>query len=536
MIAGRALRLLLGTFLLAAVVIPALFTAAKSLAGSEGITLEAYRGFLPGGADLQALLVTILVAAASVALAGAVGVPLALALHRRGSRLESLLLGGALLPLALPPLVGAVAIYFVFGETGILSRGIQLGLGLDRPAFSPGPLAFVLIVHTLTMYPIFLLFTTAALARRDPALTEAARGLGAGRLRTFLAATLPALRPAVRGASLLVFLSSLASFSAPYLFAPDLPILSVRIFTARLAGDLPRSLAMTTALTLAALLTVVLFRPRRGEGPLRAGAPAGGRAPRGALLAAAPVVTLAVLPVLAVVLVAFSKNGSWTTSWLPTEYTLDNFARAFRGDGLAARAISSSLWMACAATGALLLLGVAAGRALREGRRVTEALVMLPWALPGTVVAVNLLSAGEPVGLAGTVFLLPIAYAVRGLPLMARATEAALARVPPDLEEASRGLGAGPAKTFLRVVLPLAGPGILAGAVLVFAFALGEYVSSVLLYLPENTPISIAIAQEHRVGNLGSAAALGTLLVALVVAVLAVSAKLVRGQPPTSAG
>ena len=86
-----------------------------------------------------------------------------------------------------------------------------------------------MIVHVLTMYPVFLLFTVSGLARRDPSMEEAARGLGASRARTFFTVTLPGLGPSLRGASLLVFLSSTASYSAPALFAPDQPILSVRI-------------------------------------------------------------------------------------------------------------------------------------------------------------------------------------------------------------------------------------------------------------------------------------------------------------------
>jgi len=523
--AGRLLRALLLLFLLCAVVLPALASLAGSVRQDGRLSLDAYRGLLDPRGDLQALVVTVLLAVASVLLAGAIGTPLALALHRRGSRMERILLGASLLPLALPPLIGAIAIYLVFGETGILSRGLGLLLGRDGPGFSLGPIPTVLVVHALTMYPIFLLFTAAALARRDAALEEAARGLGATRLRTLLSVTLPALVPALRGAALLVFLSATASFSAPYLFAPDEPVLSVRIYTARLAGDHARSLALTTVLTAVALLAVVLLRPR-SEAPPLAGRSARGRAHGGALLAASPVVLLAALPVLAMVLTAFSVNGAWTTSWLPTRYTLENFGRVFTARGIAGEALVSSLWMAGLATAVLLVLGVAAGRALRERRRAYEMLVMLPWALPGTVVAVNLLQATRPVGIEGTVWLLPLAYAVRGLPLMARASEAALAQVPRELEEAARGLGEGPTRTFLRVTLPLAGPGVLAGGVLVFAFAMGEYVASILLYGPENLPLSIAIAHEYRLGNLGSAAALGTLLVALLTAVLLVSGKL----------
>jgi iron(III) transport system permease protein len=161
---------------------------------------------------------------------------------------------------------------------------------------------------------------------------------------------------------------------------------------------------------------------------------------------------------------------------------------------------------------------------------VVDALVMLPWALPGTVVAVNLLTAFSTGNvfsfgqvLAGSVWLLPLAYFVRNLPVVARSAQSAFAQIDPSLEEAARSLGAGWWLRFRRVTLPLIAPGVLGGAMLAFVTALGEFVASVLLWVPANQPISMAIFGEYREYRLEVAAAYGVLLVAFIGLVFFVS-------------
>ena len=155
---------------------------------------------------------------------------------------------------------------------------------------------------------------------------------------------------------------------------------------------------------------------------------------------------------------------------------------------------------------------------------------MVPWALPGTVVAINLIvafSQGTPFSfgqvLVGSFWLLPIAYFIRHLPIVFRASSAAFRQIDSSLEEAARNLGAGWFYSFRRITLPLIGPGVLAGTLLAFVTALGEFVASILLYVYDNRPIAIEILSHLRQFNIGSAAAYGVLLLLLVSVVLIAS-------------
>ena len=143
--------------------------------------------------------------------------------------------------------------------------------------------------------------------------------------------------------------------------------------------------------------------------------------------------------------------------------------------------------------------------------------------LPGTVVAVSVAEAyGGPsllLGsfvLVGTFWILAVVYFLRFMPLVVRALQASMEQVDPTLEEAAGSLGARAWQRFTRVTLPLVWPGAVAGTLLAFVIALGEYVASVLVFVPSNRPISIAIASELRDFNLGSAAAYGVVLIVII--------------------
>ena len=242
------------------------------------------------------------------------------------------------------------------------------------------------------------------------------------------------------------------------------------------------------------------------------------------------------LPVATVVLLSFVEEGRWTTQVLPPAYTLGHYAALVRDPGVVAP-IRNSLWMAAASTAANLVVGVAAALVIAKGRvvgrGVLRALALLPFAIPGTVIALNLIVAfDQPTALAGgavlvgTALLLPLAYFVRHVPLVVRATQAALEGYDDRLTEASADLGARLWTTFRRVVLPVILPGVLAGALLTFVTALGEFVSSIMLYVYDNRPISVELFAKLRLYDLGAAAAYGVLLMGLVVASVAVTRRL----------
>jgi iron(III) transport system permease protein len=257
------------------------------------------------------------------------------------------------------------------------------------------------------------------------------------------------------------------------------------------------------------------------------------------------VLTILTLPVLTVVLLSFVEDGSWTTQLLPGGYTLRNYT-AIVTDRAVFAPVASSLWMAGVATAAAVVFGLAIALVVVKSRLPGRGLVrlasLLPFALPGPVVALALLVwFGEPslwAGgsvLVGTVGLLPLAYAVRHLPLTVRAIQASLEGFDDRLAEASADLGAAWFITLRRVVLPAIRPGVVAGALLAFVSALGEFPASVLLYVFANRPIAVEVLSRMRAYDLGAAAAYAVLLMILVGVSAGVSRRAGgRTEPPAA--
>jgi iron(III) transport system permease protein len=128
----------------------------------------------------------------------------------------------------------------------------------------------------------------------------------------------------------------------------------------------------------------------------------------------------------------------------------------------------------------------------------------------------------------GTFWILPLVYFLRFMPLVVRAVQASMEQIDPTLDEAAGLLGAGAWQRLVRVTLPLVWPGAIAGTLLAFVIALGEYVASVLVFVPGNRPISIAIASELRDFNLGTAAAYGVVLIGIIAISMIVAGRLER--------
>src|SRR5437016_5475513 len=274
----------------------------------------------------------------------------------------------------------------------------------------------------------------------------------------------------------------------------------------------------TVALALVAVLGFALLRRTEGDDILTALGK--GTAPRRRPIRQAGVRTFAttagwvlavvlLLPHLTLVLVSLVPYGTWTTETLPPVLSLVNYQRLF-SEAERLRPLVNSVWMAAASTVAAVALALVAG--MLVGRRrpwqfrgPIELLLALPWALPGTVFALALLttfSKRDPLTLrwvlVGTTVLLPLAYLVRNLPVTGRAVLAGYR---------------------------LLNPALAAGGSLAFVAALGDFVTSIVLYTPDNRPISIEIMSSLRVSELGVAAGFGVILMVLSAAVLGVGVR-----------
>jgi len=550
-----ALLLVTAVVLLYGVIYPNVAVLLTSFQRAGAWTLANYREVLSQRIVIESIVSSLTLSVGTVLFCALVGVPLAFLFERftfPGRRLFAAL---AALPLVLPPLVGTVAFIFLCGESGILAHGIQNLFGLANPPWRLRGWPALLLFHTYTMYPFFYVLTGAGLRRIDASLAEAARSLGASQITVLRRVVLPQLTPSLLAAALLTFMTSMASFSAPLLFGGNVRVLTLDIFTARQRGDDVMAVTETVILAVISLGALIFFQ--RYEGTRRFAAAAMKGAPRRRVsIASGPARVLAtvvaivfavvlVLPVVTLFVVSFAQEGSWTTQTLPSAYTFANYQRFF-SDQYANEVFFNSLTMSFIAAGAALFWSFCVVTLLRrrnerrgfvgEGwRRLLSLLVLIPWALPGTVVAVSVAQAyGQPsmlLGsfvLVGTFWILPVVYFLRFMPLVVRALQASMEQLDPTLEEAAGSLGARAWQRFLRVTLPLVWPGAIAGTLLAFVIALGEYVASVLVFVPANRPISIAIASELRDFNLGTAAAYGVVLIVIISISMIVAGRLER--------
>ena len=530
----------LGVVLWAFVVGPMLLTLQRSV-DVRGGPWTAYLEFIDfrSGVVPQSALGSVAISLLSVITAGVVGTALAVILERWEFPLRRTFRALILIPLAMPPFMGVAAFAKLYGLGGVIPALLGRISGSDPNAFAVSGMAGVLLVHTVSMYPYFYLPVAAALRQSDDALEDAARSLGASALQTWRRVLLPMLTPAIAAGALLTFMASMGSYTAPVLFGMN-KVLTRQIVLAHERGDLAFASAASVVLALFSIGLLAIFRSSERRSPSwptsKGGARTRGRRVRpvwqGVLFAIASATTaLAMLPMAMILVLAFSVDGSWRQSLLPTEYGTQNLLR-LAADRRAWEPVVNSLQMSAIATVGATVAGLCGaylvGRTRLRGRVLIEMAMMLPWALPGTVVAFNLITAfNQPSPFAfghtlvGTYAIVPLAYCVRFSPMVFRSTAASLAQLDPALEDAARSLGASAWSSFRRVVLPLLSRGIAAGALLVFVGGLGEFVATTLLHTQQRyKPLSMAIAEQFYRGDIGLAATWGTVEMFLVLGVL----------------
>ncbi len=455
-----------------------------------------------------------------------------------GKRIAAVLF---LLPLLLPPFVGAIGFRQLTGRFGSINL-LLLDLGIiSQPLDFAGEQRVwaIIVLQALHFFPLFYLTVSGSLQRLDSSLEEAAVLCGADRLRLFRAILFPLLLPAISAAAALTMISSLADLGTPLLF-DERRVLAVQIFQA-LTDLHENSIAYALALLLSTFGLAVFI----GSSLLVAQYPdLGVRLGRGLKVRQAGpglslviwsfialVVGAAFLPHLGVLLLAFSKQ--WFFSILPSEYSLQHFVAVFQHP-LTLGSLRTSLLLSLASVVLTAALGLTivwlSLRTKVRAKFLLEGIVMLPLAVPGLLFAMGYLD-----GFAGTLLdprvnplpLLVIAYTVRKLPFMTKAVHVGLQQVSPTLEEAARCVGASAAQTLRHITFPLMKVSIFSGAILCFAFAMIEVSDSLLLALEERYyPISKALyALTLRPDGLSLACALAVLVMCVVCGCLLIGAR-----------
>jgi iron(III) transport system permease protein len=453
----------------------------------------------------------------------------------RGKAVWSALL---LVPLILPPFVGAIGLRQVLGRYGAVNALLmQMGL-IDpgRPLDFLGGARFwgVVLMEALHLYPIIYLNASAAMANIDPAMNQAAENLGASRWTRFRRITLPLILPGLFAGGTIVFIWSFTELGTPLMF-DYYDVTPVQVFFGlQEVADSPRPYALVTVMLVAAAVLYALSKTLFGRQAYAAGTRAGtaaivtplhgGRA----LLAVLPLVVvigLAVLPHMGVIFTSFAQPGQWYRSVLPERWTSVHFTGALTHD-LASGSIRNSLTFSSLAMLVDLVLGLVIAwlivRGMVWGSGLLDTLAMLPLAVPGLVLAFGYIAMSLQISSAirasgGTapawleivgehpnpIVFLVIAYAMRRLPYVVRSAVAGLQQTSGELEEAAANLGASPLYTMRRVIVPLIMANLIAGGLLAFSFAMLEVSDSLILAQTEDHfPITKAIyALSERLGD-----------------------------------
>ncbi|NDA46734.1 MAG: iron ABC transporter permease [Alphaproteobacteria bacterium] len=506
-----------------------LFDSHSWLEISEGIS----------SATLRTILVnTLIIVGSATALALLLGGALAWIDERTDGALPGFGRIMALAPLLVPPIAGVMGWAVLLDpNAGLLNHLLRWALEPFGFAGTRGPLniftpAALLLLTALYLVPYAYLILAAALRQLDPSLEEAARINQAGPFKTLIVITLPSISPAIGSAAIVTLISGLGLFSVPFIIGASarMDVISVYIF--RLLDSYPPRPAL--ALSLAAFLFVIvqaLLWAQRRLAQARRYAAIGGRGQRTALVrlgkarilarssAIIYIFATAILPLGALLLV--SLQPFWTPSVQWSNLSLENYRIALFQTGATSRALINSLSLAAltatltmASVGALMVYAQTFNRKIE---RYADLATSLPATLPHTVIGVCFILAfsGGLLNLYGTQTLLLLAYIVMALPFAGRAAASASSAIGKDLAEASRTFGAGEGRTFWRIMLPLALPGLAAGWAIIFIHTAGEVTASALLAGSKTPVIGRVLMDLWNYGSFPQVAALALIMASI---------------------
>src|SRR5574341_2205401 len=517
----------------------------KPLGVAGEFTLAHYAAAYTDPLTYQLLLTSFIFAAGSAVLATALAATLAWIAIRTNAPFRRFFEMTAIIPNIFPPVMLAVAWTVLLSpRTGLINRLLMELLGLENAPLDIYSMWGMVFVEALITTPLAFLIISAALYSMDPSLEESAKVAGSSNFQIARRITFPIVRPALLAAGMLNFVRAIESFDTPAIIA--LPA-RIEVFTTKIyreaVGAFPpnQNLAATYGVSLLLVTMLFVYFYRRLTARSERYVTVTGRGYRPNIIdlgkwryfasgISGLILTLiVVLPFLVLIYVSFITYvhvpGSKTWELL----TLDNYKSSL-SDARTYRALKISLTSAIGgATLCMLLAALTAWvttKTKAAGRGAIEALTFIPWAFPGTALAIGLLwtYVYVPLPIYGTLWILLIAYITRFLPYGLRTMTSTIVQLHDDLPQASLVCGAGFFTTFRRILLPLLRPGFIAGWIILSTIYLREFSTSIFLYSPGSEPIGPLLYHFYVDGNLGPMCSLA-LIVSLVCIALILAAR-----------
>jgi len=482
--------------------------------------------FLTSELFLSSLRNSLWVSLATTFLATLIGLPYAYFLHRYDIPLKRIVVPATFMPTMVPPFVGALSIIFLFGRFGTINL-ILLDLNIiNRPINFIYGLHGVIFIQTLTLFPWIGINVYNSLLKMDRSLEEAAESLGATPFRRFTTVTLPSVVPGLLTGMFMVLSFAFTDYATPIVLGQYELLAPQAFLNIQQAIDETRVRMGTYMVFFMLLIVVALFLATKKYitlkeyAALRLQKPVEQVEARGMkkiLICTFIYVSLllSLMPHLFVFIISFSK--AWSFTPFPTKWSLDNFATILENKTPFVNTAVYSLigTLICFLIGSIGAYVIT--RSSHPLNTVIDSVLSMMFVVPGIVVGTSYLFAFQKtvpiVGMLGSTWLImPLMLATRRITYTVRYSFATYLTIRKTLEEAAFSLGEKPLKAFLKIVMPNAIYGILAGVLFSFIEILNELTASLFLYKPGWETVTIQMFIQMTAGKFPVSSAYAVLL------------------------
>ena len=516
-------------FLVFLIVLPLGWIFVTSLKGEEGFTLTGYSQVFTESAFLKAIWNTLIISFWVGVIAVLIGSLLGWLVTRTDLPCKKMVRALVMASFVTPPFLGAFAWTLLAGpNAGLLNKLYRSLTGSEEALFNIFTMEGLIFVMALYSFPYVFSMIANVCDLISSDLEDAANILGANKWKIALTITLPLTAPAMLGGFIVAFLHSLSLFGAPAILGlpAGLHTITTQIWAFfQYPPRLDLAAAFSVPLLLATVGLIALQKKMLGrKGYSTVGGKGGqkrllrlGMLRYPILLLVLLILSLSVfLPYGILLKAALSKAWALPLTW--ENFTLGNFAFTFfeYSDTRSAILNTFKLGILTATVGTLVatLLAYITNRQLLRGSRYLTYFILAPLVIPGIVLAVGLFIAytRPPIVLYGTVWILFVAYLTKEMPIGFSQTESTFKSIHPELEDATRIIGANRLRALKDVTVPLARSGLIAAWSFIFIGVIRELSASILLFTPQSKVVSVVIFDLKEEGQIGAIAVLGILL------------------------
>ena len=550
---GFTVQLIACVILFIAVVFPLIKILLQSSIYDKGLSFQNYINAVSDKKFITSLRNSLYISLSAMTGAIIVGSFFAWVIGRTDIPFKKFFRTAFVIPFIIPPFVGALAWMQLLGPVGILNTLYKYLAGTDKILWNVSGADGIILVLILSFDSLGFINMLGSLERMNPELEEAAQMSGSRIFSVMWRITLPLMLPALASGAVLVFIMAIANFGIPAIlgFSENYYVLTTRIYEAVTRSSSPNSLSLAASISVllgmvagAGLLFQRLYISKREYAVLT------GKSIQPNIITlgkhtwwilgicSVSVFITSIAPLLSIVLTSITKVYGLPP--FPSNWTIANFHDVFFGNLTVKRAIKNSLFLAFSAATIISILGSLIAyivvKTKIRGRYALEIISNMPYALPGTVVAVGMILAWlKPVPLIGvrlynTIWILLVAYIARYLAYGVRTTSSSLTQVHESLEEAARISGAGWLRTYVDIIIPLILPGLFAGWFMVFIPCLRELTISALLWSTRNETIGVMVFNLQDSGNTVASAALSVIMISVLIIANLITRKLTKGK------